>query len=175
MASGDFSPLSPRSPLKKSGTGYGSEDSTPAAGGAGNVFSADESAGSHPIHPAAVVLCLAWCRAKGLDHEDRLAALGSLDTWPPGEQVRRWHGACIDEGLKPWLLLCLPAPKSGGDCTRCSHLTTRQYAETGGRRLFHWACGLGYLILETGRGTERIWTAPPECQSWERWQPRPGP
>jgi hypothetical protein len=53
----------------------------------------------------------------------------------------------------------------------CAHLVTRHEAIGNGRQQYHNACGLGYLILETGRGTERIWIAPPECKSHERWYP----
>jgi hypothetical protein len=108
------------------------------------------------------------------DNDETASVLLHLETMPPVEQVRQWHGSCLDVGVKPWEVLTIQAPLSGSDCTMCKHLTTRQMASDGGRRQFHWACGLGYLILETGRGTERIWIAPPECSSWERWQPGRG-
>jgi hypothetical protein len=108
------------------------------------------------------------------DNDETASVLLHLETMPPVEQVRQWHGSCLDVGVKPWEVLTIQAPLSGSDCTMCKHLTTRQMASDGGRRQFHWACGLGYLILETGRGTERIWIAPPECSSWERWQPAGG-
>ncbi len=123
------------------------------------------------LHSSAVILALAYCRKVEADNDETVSILLHLDTMPPGEQVRRWHGSCLEVGVKPWEALTLPAPTSGGDCTKCKHLITRQMASDGCRRRFHWACGLGYLILETGRGTERIWISPPECSSWERWQP----
>ena len=123
------------------------------------------------LHPSAVILALAYCRKVKADNDETVSILLHLETMVPGEQVRRWHGSCLEVGVKPWEVLTLPAPLSGGDCTRCKHLITRQMASDGGRRQFHWACGLGFLILETGRGTERIWIAPPECQSWGRWYP----
>ncbi len=126
------------------------------------------------LHPAAVILVLAYFRKVKAPSDERVASMLCLETMPPGEQVKRWHTACIDVGVKPWEVLMIPAPASGLDCTMCKHLTTRQMANDGDRRQFHWACGLGYLILETGRGTERIWIAPPECQSYERWIPSSG-
>ncbi len=124
------------------------------------------------LHPAAVVLLLEYAKKASLQKHFIIRALFDLDTMPPAEQFRTYHQACLAAGLKPWLLLTLPAPTSGHDCTRCSHLTTRQYpGGADGRRLFNWACDLGYLILETGRGSERIWIAPPECESWEWWRP----
>ena len=127
------------------------------------------------LNPVAVILALAYCRKVEADNDETVSILLHLESTPPGEQVRRWHGSCLEVGVKPWEVLTLPAPLSGGDCTRCKYLTTRQMASDGERRQFHWACGLGYLILETGRGTERVWIAPPECQSWERWRPTGGP
>lgn len=138
--------------------GYGA----PGVGAVRNEFA---------LHPAAVILALAYCRTVKASSEERASILLSLHTVSPGEQVRYWSLACIEVGVKPWEVLMIPAPSSGLDCTMCKHLTTRQMAEKGGRRQFHWACGLGYLILETGRATERIWIAPPECQSFERWVP----
>ena len=126
------------------------------------------------LHPSAVILALAYCRKVKACNDETVSVLQHLESMSPGEQVRRWHGSCLEVGVKPWEVLTLPASLSGSDCTRCKHLTTRQMASDGERRQFHWACGLGYLILETGRGTERIWIAPPECSSWDRWQPKPG-
>ena len=143
--------------------GEGQKDGgAPGEGAASEVFA---------LHPAAVILALAYCRKVEASNDERISTMLHLESMPPAEQVRRWHSSCIDVGIKPWEVLMLPAPSSGLDCTMCSHLTTRQMASDHGRRLFHWACGLGYLILETGRGTERIWIAPPECQSYVRWQP----
>ncbi|HOX60033.1 MAG TPA: hypothetical protein PLC99_24415 [Verrucomicrobiota bacterium] len=105
------------------------------------------------------------------DNDETVSSLLHLEAMPPGEQVRRWHSSCLEVGLKPWEVLTLSAPKSGHDCTLCKHLTTQQLSNDGGRRQFHWACGLGFLILEAGRATERIWIAPPECSSWDRWYP----
>lgn len=126
------------------------------------------------LHPAAVILVLACLQKAKASNGERVSAMLHLQTIPPGEQVKYWHSACVDIGLKPWEILMIQAPSSGLDCTMCKHLTTRQMVNDGGRRQFHWACGLGYLILETGRGTERIWIAPPECQSFERWKPSSG-
>jgi hypothetical protein len=123
------------------------------------------------LHPAAVILVLAYCRKVKASNYESASTIIHLESMSPGEQVRYWHAACIEAGIKPWEVLLIPAPASGLDCTICKHLTTRQMACEGGRRQFHWACGLGYLILETGRATERIWIAPPECQSYERWVP----
>lgn len=94
-----------------------------------------------------------------------------LENLPPADQVKHWHGVCVGQGLKPWHVLCLPAPAWGDDCTRCKHLTTREEAIGEDRRRCHWACNLGYLILEYGRGTERVHLAPPECERFERWYP----
>ncbi|MFT3961852.1 hypothetical protein [Propionivibrio sp.] len=114
---------------------------------------------------------MAWARSRQLPKNERAALLLGLETMAPAEQVRHWHRVCLQDGLKPWQILCLPAPMSGKDCTMCQHLTTRHESIGKGRVQYQWACGLGYLILETGRGTERIWIAPPECKSFERWYP----
>jgi len=123
------------------------------------------------LHPAAVILALAYGRKVKASIDERVSIILHLGTMAPGDQVKYWHSVCVEAGLIPWEVLMIPAPASGLDCTMCKHLTTRQMASEGGRRQFHWACGQGYLILETGRGTERIWIAPPECSSWERWKP----
>jgi hypothetical protein len=123
------------------------------------------------LHPAAIILALAYCRKVKSSNDERASTIIHLESMSPGDQVRYWHAACIEAGIKPWEVLLIPAPATGLDCTRCKHLTTRQMASDGERRQFHWACALGYLILETGRATERIWIAPPECQSYERWVP----
>jgi hypothetical protein len=123
------------------------------------------------IHPAAVLLVMAWSGLKEIPRDERAGLLLDLETLSPAEQVRHWHGACVQAGLKPWRIICLPASRSGQDCTMCAHLVTRYDAIGDGRKQYHSACGLGYLILETGRGTERIWIAPPECKSYESWYP----
>jgi len=123
------------------------------------------------LHPSAAILLIAYCKAMDIDSKEQAYQLVELGQLPPDEQVRLWQTACIDIGLEPWQLLTIPASLEGRDCSLCSHLLTRQYDEDGKRRQYHWACGKGYLILETGRGTERIWIAPPECQSFERWYP----
>ena len=125
-------------------------------------------------NPAAVLLLLSWARAKGATREERVALLLELSKMAPADQVRHWHGVCVRDGLKPWHILFRPAPTWGDDCTRCEHLTTRHEAIGEVRQRYHWACGLGYLILEHGRGTERVHVAPPECRSFERWYPSPG-
>lgn len=143
--------------------GEGQEaDRAPGGGAARKQFA---------LHPGAVILALAYCRKVKASNDETVSALLSLEATAPGEQVKVWHSACIDVGIKPWEVLTIPAPASGLDCTMCKHLTTRQLIGIEGRRQFHWACRLGYLILETGRSTERIWMAPPECRSYERWQP----
>ena len=109
-----------------------------------------------------------------IDPEEQAEAITELGYLPPAEQVRLWQQACINKGMEPWRMLTIPASLDGHDCSLCSHLLTRQYEGDGGRRQYHWACGNGYLILETGRGTERIWIAPPDCQSFERWRPGTG-
>ncbi len=137
-------------------------------------FRAEVSEKGNPLYqanPAAVLLLMAWARVKRASKEERAAMLLDLETLPPADQVKHWHGVCVAEGLKPWHVLCLPAPVWGDDCTRCKHLTTREAAIGEDRRRFHWACSLGYLILEHGRGTERVYAAPPECESFERWYP----
>lgn len=127
------------------------------------------------LHPAAVILVLAYFRKVKASDDKRVSAILNLETMPPGEQVKFWHVSCLDVGLKPWEVLTLKAPSSGLDCTMCRHLTTRHVAVDDGRRKFHWACRHGYQILETGRATERIWIAPPECSSYERWIPSSKP
>jgi len=128
---------------------------------------------SYPAHPAAVLLVLAWCRLKATSPSERCALLLDLESLPPADQVRYWHAACVLAGLKPWQVLYLPAPTWGDDCTRCKHLTTREEAIGEARRRCHWACARGYLVLEHGRGSERVLVSPPECASFERWYPGP--
>lgn len=123
------------------------------------------------LHPAAIILVLAYCKKVRASNDERISALLHLETMKPGDQVKCWHLSCIEVGIKPWEVLTLPAPSSGLDCTMCKHLTTRQITSHNERRRFDWACGLGYLILETGRATERIWIAPPECNNYQRWVP----
>lgn len=123
------------------------------------------------LHPSAVILLIAYCRAVNIPCREQAESIIELGKLSPGEQVRMWQQACINKGMEPWRLLTIPASLEGHDCSLCAHLLTRQYVGNSGRRQFHWACGKGYLILETGRGTERIWIAAPECQSFERWRP----
>ncbi len=125
----------------------------------------------HSIHPAAVLLVLAWSRHKQITREERACLLLDLETMQPGEQVRYWNQVCMQDGLKSWQILYLPATTSGQDCTLCRNLITRHDTIGHERQQYHWACRQGYLILEHGRGTERIWIAPPECHSFERWYP----
>ena len=144
------------------------------AGCAPQYFCAEVGSPGNTINeanPAAVLLLMAWARVKQATREERAAMLLDLEDLPPADQVRHWHGVCLRDGLRPWQVLCQPAPEWGDDCTMCQHLTTREDAIDEDRRRFHWACGLGYLILEHGRGTERIYVAPPECESWKRWRP----
>ena len=163
----------PTVPVKKQGRGKREEKSGGAAAQPQD-FRAEVSDGfstTHPAHPEAVLLVMAWSRLKQYPSDERSALLLNLETMSPAEQVRHWHGVCVNDGLKPWHVLCLPARLSGSDCTLCRHLTTRFEAIGEGRRCYHWACDLGYLILESGRGTERIWIAPEECESFDRWYP----
>lgn len=127
------------------------------------------------LHPSAVCLLLAWARKLGASQEERAALVLGLGEMPPGEQVSYWHRVCLEADIASWKVLALEAPMEGMDCTLCKHLVSRCYPEPNSRRRFHWGCALGYMTLETGQGTERIWIAPPECQSWERWQPGAGP
>ncbi|MBS1185280.1 MAG: hypothetical protein H6R09_881 [Proteobacteria bacterium] len=160
-------------PPKNQWTGNDTEKIA-GAGGAPQQFRAELSEkgiAQNEANPAAVLLLMAWARVKQATREERAAMLLDLEILPPADQVRHWHGVCLDAGLKPWHVLCLPAPRSGDDCTLCKHLTTRHEAIGEDRRRYHWACDLGYLILEHGRGTERVYVAPPECQSFERWYP----
>lgn len=123
------------------------------------------------LHPSAVILLIAYCRATNTPWREQAESIIELGKLPPNEQIRHWQMACMQKGIQPWQVLTIAASMDGKDCSLCTHLLTRQFAEGNGRRQFHWACGKGYLILETGRGTERIWIAPPECQSFERWYP----
>lgn len=128
----------------------------------------------HQVSPSAVLLCLAWCNRKRTPDARRWLALARLDRRPPGEQVRVWSRLCRRIGLKPWQVLAQPTAGEGKDCTFCRHFVQVVDRIPGrDRREFHWSCGLGYLILELGRATERILIAPPECESWERFYPGP--
>lgn len=172
-AFGDFLASVPVVPPKKQGTGKEPEEIAGAAA-VPQAFRAEvreKGNYSYRANPAAVLLLMAWARVKQATPEERAALLLDLENLPPADQVRQWHGACIQDGLKPWQVLCLPAPLSGDDCTMCKHLGSREEAIGEDRRRFHWACNQGYLILEHGRGTERLYVAPPECDIWERWRP----
>lgn len=175
-ACSDFLASVPVVPVKKQGTGNEAEKIAGAAA-VPQAFRAkvrekgNSSNQGFPAHPAAVLLLMAWSKSKQASPDERAQLLLDLEGMAPADQVRHWHGVCLEAGLKPWLVLCLPAPQSGDDCTRCKHLTTQEAAIGEERRRFHWACQLGYLILEHGRGTERIFVAPPECRSFERWYP----
>jgi hypothetical protein len=173
----DFTGPVPLVPLKKHKRGKRDgekqekrEDSAAGSAVCRQDFCAGFS-GRNDVHPAAVLLVLAWSRYRQITREERAELLIDLANRAPAEQVRHWHDVCRQEGLRPWQLLYLPASLTGADCTRCRHLLTRQEALGTDRVRYHWACDLGYLILETGRGTERIWVAPQECQSFERWYP----
>ena len=169
----EFLPSVPVVPLKEQGRGK-EEEKIGEAAAQPQDFRAEvreDYKGIYPAHPAAVLLVMEWSRLKQLPKEERAGLLLNLEELPPAEQIRHWHGTCLAEGLKPWQVLCLPASLAGADCTRCRNLHTKHEAIGDGRVQYHWACSLGYLILEQGRGTERVWIAPPECKSFDRWYP----
>lgn len=139
-------------------TGY----RAPGGGAASNNFA---------LHPSAVMLLIEYCKIQGVNRAEQAELILGLGEMHPNEQVRVWQLACIQKGIQPWKILSIAAPMDGHDCSMCAHLSTRQFEGESGRREYHWACTKGYLILETGRATERIWIAPPECSSWERWYP----
>lgn len=170
---GDFKASVPVVPLKKQQRGKDQEEAGGAAAQPQDLRAeiGEDGKPFYPTHPAAVLLVMAWARLKRIPKDERAGLLLSLESLPPAEQIRHWHGVCIEEGLKPWHVLCLPATMTGSDCTRCRNLITRHEAIGSDRVRYHWACRLGYLILEHGRGTERIWIAPPECVSFDRWYP----
>ena len=160
-------------PLKKQRRGK-EEEKERGAALAPQFFRANvgEKGNSHnEANPAAILLLMAWARVKKATSEERAAMLIALEDMEPAEQVRHWHSVCVSEGLKPWHVLCRPASMTGADCTRCRNLHTKHEVIGDGRAQYHWACSLGYLILEQGRGTERVWIAPPECKSFDRWYP----
>lgn len=172
-AFGGFLASVPVVPVKKQWEGKEPEEIA-GAGVAPQPFRAEVGEKGNTLYeanPAAILLLMAWIKAKQASKQERAAMLLDLETLPPAEQVRHWHMACVQEGLKPWQVLCLPAPLSGDDCTWCKHLTTKEEAIGEDRRRYHWACSLGYLLLEHGLGTERVLVAPPECESFERWYP----
>lgn len=171
--SDEFLASVPLVPLNKQGRGKEWEKAGGAAAQPQDLRADTEEyqVGIHPVHPAAVLLVLAWSRLKQIPGDERAGLLLNLEAMPPADQVRYWHKVCMQDGLKPWQVLCLPATLSGADCTLCRRLVTRHEAIGKGRAQYHWACELGYLILEHGRGTERIWISPPECKSFERWYP----
>ncbi len=140
-----------------------------------NLASENEgSSVSYPLNPAAVCLVVAACEKspRNPTPEEMGRHILSLHRLPPAEQVRHWHGVCRKQGLLPWRVLSFESPGEGEDCGMCVHLDSiLDYVEGDDRRRWHWACKLGYLILEYGRATERIMLAPPECQSWERFYP----
>lgn len=77
-----------------------------------------------------------------------------------------WH-MLFDAGV-----LVHGAQQAGQECNGCRHLVMTVEQPSGGRRMFFWRCGQGYLQLETGQGGERVVIAPTECQAWERWRPK---
>ena len=160
-------------PLKKQETGKDLEEIAGAVA-LPQLFCAEVREKGNTLYeanPAAVLLVMAWSRLKRATRDERAGLLLDLEFMPPADQVKHWHGVCVADGIKPWHVLCLPSSMTGADCTRCKHLSTRYEAIGEDRQRYHWACDLGYLILEQGRGTERIWIAPKECTSWERWYP----
>lgn len=172
-------PNVPNVPTKKAGNPLAGDEKSSVGGGGGSpdFFRARKTEGtdSYPLHPSSVVLLLAWCDRVGATQEQRAGELLDLCNHAPGEQVSRWHLACVEQGMEPWRVLSTVATMEGKDCTLCRHLTHRTYPEANGRRWFHWTCGRGYLLLECSNGSERIWLAPPECQSWEQWRPAGAP
>ena len=166
---GDLSVRVPLVPLKKKGRGKAEDEAGAAAVGPQDFRAEDGRA--YELHPAAVLLLMAWAKVKALPCDETAALLLGLQTLEPGDQVRQWHSACLAVGLKPWRVLHRPAVLQGEDCTRCRHLITRLDVIGEERQAYHWACAHGYLILEHGRGTQRIWIAPPECKRFVRWYP----
>jgi hypothetical protein len=166
-------PLFPLFPRPETRLGLEGQEKAPWVAGRPDQIRARNEGGQRrfPLHPAGVVLCLAWCDVVGADADERAAALEAMTTTPPAEQVKQWHGVCVAQGLKPWELIYTKAPAEGTECGNCKHLTSREYRHLDERRRFHWACALGYLLHEYGSGSERVWIAPPECESWERWYP----
>lgn len=168
-------PIVPNVPTQKAWSPLAGDEKSSVGGGGGSpdFFRArkTEGADSYPLHPSAVVLVLAWCDRVGATQEQRAGELLDLCNHAPGEQVSRWHLACVEQGMEPWRVLSTVATMEGKDCTLCQYLTHRTYPEANGRRWFHWTCGRGYLLLECSDGSERVWLAPPECQSWEQWKP----
>jgi hypothetical protein len=59
----------------------------------------------------------------------------------------------------------------GVDCSGCDRLEMRAEAIAGTRRRFFWKCLEGYRLLEGRNYGERVILAPPECASFEPWQP----
>jgi hypothetical protein len=189
----DFEGVVPAVPATKQGKGKRDkkndekkEEAAAGSGYANRIFAPDfrgsvpaETLGekhytAHPAHPAAVLLVMAWSRHKRIPREERAGLLLDLESMEPAEQVRRWHGACLQDGLKPWRVLFLPAELAGADCAQCRHLITRHEALGMERAQYRWACGQGYLILEAARGMERVWIAPHECGSFEHYRPSAG-
>jgi len=164
----------PAVPAKKQRDGRETEENSAGGGVAANDFASemkDLRLRRYPINPVAVALLLAYTEKVHALSEEVIALLESLLSLPPGEQVRKWWQACLNERLKPWHLIHLPTSGEGMECTGCSHIDLIDDRGQGGRGLFHWSCKLGYLIHETGRYAERILIAPPECHSFEQWRP----
>lgn len=173
-AYGWFVPAVPAVPAKKQRDGTEPEENGAGGGVAANDFASemkDIRTKFHPVNAVAVVLLVAYVDKVGASPDEIGAALAALRTMPPGEQVRQWWQACLGEKLKPWRLIHLPTPGEGMECTGCRNIALINDRVPGSRGQFHWSCKLGYLIHETGRYTERILIAPPECQSFERWRP----
>ena len=165
----DLSVGVPLVPLKKEGRGKDREEAGAAAAGPQDIRAEDGE--GFDLHPAAVLLLMAWAKVKALPDDETTALLHGLRAMAPGEQVRQWHTSCLAVGLKPWRFLHRPAVLLGEVCTRCRLLITRLDVIGDERQAYHWACAHGYLILEHGRGTQRIWIAPPECKRFVRWYP----
>ncbi len=169
-------PTVPTVPTEKNREGETGR-SAPPVGAAGSDFCAAQFRGAsrpvrHEINPAAVVRCVPFRDRIGATDEEVGAALRTLGQSSPIEEQRAWAASCVSKGLTPWRLLTFPAVPDERDCLGCAHIrSTVGAVRPHERRRFRWACALGYPMREVARASERILTAPPECESWARWAP----
>jgi hypothetical protein len=59
------------------------------------------------------------------------------------------------------------APDHGHECGNCRHLYMQVFNRIKDRRIFHWRCARGYLILELHHAGERLHVAPLECNQYQ--------